>query len=199
AAVPAIAAMVSVFALGGTAAAAMTGSLPAPLQDFAHHVTGVPAPSRDTGEAPGASTGPVPQQQPEASVRHGAAPTPAERPTDSPSAGLPVPSGRPTGRDGATDDRGSVAPPTADPRPTGGATGQHAAHGSPTAHASGNSTNAGHTAPPTGNGKGVGQAPSGATTRATPGPKATHPAPPSPSQQHTGVTPSTTPGHGKGR
>ena len=49
------------------------------------------------------------------------------------------------------------------------------------------------------NGKGVGQAPSGATTRATPGPKATHPAPPSPSQQHTGVTPSTTPGHGKGR
>jgi len=201
-AVPAIAAMVSVFALGGTAAAAMTGSLPAPLQDFAHHLTGVPAPSRDTSEAPAAPNGSVPRQHPGTPVRHGPAPTPAARPPDPPSATLPAPSARPTGRDGATDDRGSVASPTADPRPTGGAAGQHAAHGSPTAHASGNSTNAVHTAQPTsqGNVKGLGPGMSGATTWATPGPKATHPPPPSHPQQRTGGTPTTTtPGDGKGR
>src|SRR6478752_3316812 len=143
AAVPAIAAMVSVFALGGTAAAAMTGSLPAPLQDFAHHLTGVPAPSRDTSEAPGAPNGSVPRQHPGTPVRHGPAATPAARPTDPPSATLPAPSARPTGRDGATDDRGSVTSPTTGPRPTASADDQHGAHGSPTPYAPGNGSSAG--------------------------------------------------------
>ncbi|TQL56944.1 hypothetical protein [Oryzihumus leptocrescens] len=202
-AVPAVAAMVSVFALGGTAAAAMTGSLPAPLQDLAHHLTGVPAPSRDTGEAPGAPNGSVPRQHSGATVRHGPAATPAVRPIDPPSAPLPAPSARPTGRDGATDERGSVTSPTAGPRPTGSAGDQNEAHGSPTAHASGTGTSAGHTpVPPTGNDNGQGR--SGATaTRspagATPVPKSSHPAPPSQPLPHAGGTTTTAPGHGMGR
>src|SRR6478672_1864470 len=201
-AVPAIAAMVSVFALGGTAAAAMTGSLPAPMQDFAHHLTGVPAPSRDTSEAPGAPNGSVPRQHPGTPVRHGPAATPAARPIDPPSATLPAPSARPTGRDGATDDRGSATSPTAGPRP-GGAVDQQGAHGSPTTHAPGNGSSAGHTPTrPTNSGEG-GQGRSGVTVTtapagAPPGLTSSHPSPLS-LPQHPGGTTTTAPGHGKGR
>ncbi|HEX8973779.1 hypothetical protein [Oryzihumus sp.] len=203
-AVPAIAAMVGVFALGETAAAAMTGSLPTPLQDFAHHLTGVPAPSRVIREVP---TGPAGQHHPGASLGPGPVSIPAARPTDLPASTLPEPSARSTARDGATGDRGSVQSTTADPRATGSSQRRSDAQGNPTAQGSGSDTRSGHSARPSTQGDELGHArgtsgaaptsPSGTTAAPQPAYRQDHPSPPRHPQGPT--TTNTTPGHGRGR
>jgi hypothetical protein len=74
------AAAAGVLTLGGTAAAAYTGSLPAPLQDVAHHVIGAPA--ADASQATAES---APETSTEDATR--TTPTDSATPTGTPSSG----------------------------------------------------------------------------------------------------------------